>query len=143
MRGEIARRGVIHPTVSLNAMTETMAQSLTELREIVTKFAVLLAELRVFHAQLVRAQRPERLERAVSELSPDHREVIRLARFEGLKVAEIAKRMERSPGAIHQLLARAMDQLKHGFGDTASLSLPDQALDFDGGTDAGSKTKNS
>lgn len=57
--------------------------------------------------------------------------MIRLARIDGLKVAEIARRMGRSPGAIHQLLARAMDELKRRFGDTESLSLPERILDFD------------
>ncbi len=83
-----------------------------------------------------KGERFDRLERAITELRPEHREVIRLARIEGLKVAEIARRMERSPGAIHQLLARAMDQLKRRFGDTESLSLPDRALDVGGETDA-------
>ena len=81
-------------------------------------------------------ERFDRLERAIAELSPEHREVIRLARIEGLRVAEIAERLQRSPGAIHQLLARAMDQLRHRFGDTASLSLPDRALDFGSEPDA-------
>ena len=83
-----------------------------------------------------KGERFDRLERAIGQLSPEHREVIRLARIEGLKVAEISKRMGRTPGAIHQLLARAMDQLKRHFGDTASLSLPDRALDFGSESDA-------
>ena len=82
-----------------------------------------------------KSERFDRLEQAIKELSPEHKEVIRLARIEGLKVNEIAKRMRRSPGAIHQLLARAMDQLKHRFGDTGSLSLPDRALDLGSETD--------
>jgi RNA polymerase sigma-70 factor (ECF subfamily) len=81
-------------------------------------------------------ERFERLERAIQELRPEHREVLRLARIEGLKVDEIARRMRRSPGAIHKLLARAMEQLKRRFGDTASLGLPDRALDFRSETDA-------
>ncbi len=81
-------------------------------------------------------ERFERLEQAMKELRPEHRQVIYLARIEGLKVAEIAKRMQRSPGAVHQLLARAMEQLKHRFGDTASMSLPDKAMDLGSGTDA-------
>ena len=83
-----------------------------------------------------KAERFDRLERAIEQLSPEHREVIRLARIEGLKVAEISKRMGRTPGAIHQLLSRAMDQLKRHFGDTASLSLPDRALDLGSESDA-------
>jgi RNA polymerase sigma-70 factor, ECF subfamily len=80
-------------------------------------------------------ERFDRLEQAMKELRPEYREVIRLARIERLKVAEIAKRMGRSSGAIHQLLARAMEELKHRFGDTGSLSLPDRALDLGSETD--------
>lgn len=85
---------------------------------------------------LRKGERFDRLEKAITALSPDHRKVIRLARIEGLKIAEIAKRMNRSEGAIHQLLSRAMSQLKHRFGETRSLSLPDRALDIGGEPDA-------
>ena len=81
-------------------------------------------------------ERFDRLERAMADLSPEHRDVIRLARIDGLKVAEIANRMERSPGAVHQLLTRAMEQLKRRFGDTESLSLPDRPLDLGSKSDA-------
>ena len=75
-----------------------------------------------------RAERFERLQRALEELSEDHRQVVYLARIEGLKIREIAARMNRSPGAIGNLLLRAMKQLKTSFGDTESLHLPDGAF---------------
>ena len=68
-------------------------------------------------------------------LSPDHRKVIELARLEGLKIQDIARRMQRSPGAVKQLLSRALDQLKSRFGDTESLNLPGRALKARGGED--------
>ena len=83
-----------------------------------------------------REERFDRLQEAVRQLSPDYRKVIELARIEGLKIHEIANRMNRSPGAVKQLLARALDQLKERFGDTASLSLPERALKMGDGEDA-------
>ncbi len=82
---------------------------------------------------LRRNERFDRLEEALANLSKDHREVLRLARIEGLKVKEIAVRMKRSPDAIWKLLARATLQLKESFGDTESLHLPDRRFRTNGG----------
>ena len=62
-------------------------------------------------------------------LSDDHRQVIILARIEGLKMSEIAERMNRSPGAVRILLFRAMQELKKKFGNTESLHLPERSLE--------------
>jgi RNA polymerase sigma-70 factor (ECF subfamily) len=51
------------------------------------------------------------LEQALERLSEDHREVVLLARIEGLPVKEIAARMGRSENAIHLLLGRALKRL--------------------------------
>ena len=51
-----------------------------------------------------------------------------MARVEGLKVKEIAVRMNRSEDAVHKLLARALLRLKESFGDTESLNLPNRFL---------------
>ena len=75
-----------------------------------------------------RSERFDRLEEALKALSPDHRQVITMARIEGLKIVEIAARMNRSPNAVMQLLWRAMEKLKANFGDTESLHLPDRDL---------------
>ena len=48
---------------------------------------------------------------ALERLSPDHREVIILARFEKLQAKEVAERMGRSENAIHLLLGRALRRL--------------------------------
>ena len=68
------------------------------------------------------------MEKALESLSDDHRQVVTLARLEGLKVKEIAKRMDRSPDAVKKLLARALMHLKESFGDTESFHLPDRVL---------------
>jgi RNA polymerase sigma-70 factor, ECF subfamily len=76
-----------------------------------------------------REERFARLESALEGLSAEHREVIVLARIQGLRLAEVAKRMGRSPNAVAQLLGRALAKLKDAFGDTESLSLPPDSID--------------
>lgn len=75
-----------------------------------------------------REERFERLEGALARLPGEYREVIRLARLEGLPIAEIAVRMQRSAAAVSMLLSRALRRLREGFGDTESMSLPDRML---------------
>ena len=77
-----------------------------------------------------REERFDRLQNSLSRLSDEHQQVIRLTRIEGLPIREVAKRMNRSEKATGQLLWRATKKLKEGFGDTASLRLPeDRRLD--------------
>jgi RNA polymerase sigma-70 factor (ECF subfamily) len=83
-----------------------------------------------------REERFDKLRDALMSLSPDHRRVIQLARIEGLKIKEIAERMERTPGAVKQLLSRALDRLRHRVGDTESLSLPERSIDLGSQDDA-------
>jgi RNA polymerase sigma-70 factor (ECF subfamily) len=78
-----------------------------------------------------REERFERLQSAVDGLPDDYRTVVRLARIEGVSVAEIARRMGRSPAAVSMLLSRALRKLKERFGDTESLGLPDRRLETD------------
>lgn len=82
--------------------------------------------------ELRRKERFDRLQEALKKLSPDHRQVILLARIDSLPVAEIAERMNRSPKAVHQLLWRALQKLRATFGETESFRLPDLRL-RDGG----------
>ncbi|HAK97197.1 MAG TPA: hypothetical protein DCM87_19960 [Planctomycetes bacterium] len=81
-----------------------------------------------------REERFERLKNAIAALSPEHREVIVLARVDRLPGTEIAHRMNRSRTAVAQLLSRALKKLRERFGDTESLSLPDRSLS-EGGSD--------
>lgn len=85
---------------------------------------------------LRRGERFDRLEKAMRDLSPEHRRVIELARIERLPVQEIARRLGRSPNATSQLLSRALKKLRASFGDTESLGLPERSLDLkEGGKD--------
>ncbi len=74
--------------------------------------------------QLRREERLERLEQALARLSDDQREVISLARIDGLSASEIAARTGRSETAVRQSLSRGLRALRTNFGDTASLGLP-------------------
>jgi RNA polymerase sigma-70 factor (ECF subfamily) len=77
---------------------------------------------------LRREERFERLQAALGNLTPEHREVILLARIERLSFKEVGERMGRSPQAAQQLLLRALQKLKSAFGHTESLHLPDRTL---------------
>ncbi len=79
---------------------------------------------------LRREERFDRFERAYHTLSPEHQEVIRLARLEGLRVSEVAERLGRSQSAVRHLLLRALEKLRAAFGEeTASLHLPPRRID--------------
>ena len=80
--------------------------------------------------RLRREERFDRLQDALSRLSTEHREVVLLARVEGLSMQEIAERLDRTPAAVKQLLWRAMQKLATGFSDTESLHLPQRDLKF-------------
>jgi RNA polymerase sigma-70 factor, ECF subfamily len=78
---------------------------------------------------LQREERLARLETALEKLLPDHREVILLARLQGLRILEVAQRMDRTPEAVRSLLRRALQELQREFGDTESLGLPDRSFE--------------
>ena len=77
---------------------------------------------------LRREERFERLVESLASLSADYRDVIYMARIEGLTTKDIAQRMGRSPNAVSHLIARALAELKSRFGDTESLHLPQRSL---------------
>ncbi len=79
---------------------------------------------------LRREERLQRLEACLTGLKRDQREAIILSKIDGLKAKDIAERMGRSVDAVKQLLSRGLRQLRQDFGDTASLRLPDRALDL-------------
>jgi RNA polymerase sigma factor (sigma-70 family) len=58
-------------------------------------------------AALMRAEAQRVLDDLVAQLSPDQREALMLQQMERLSVAEIAVVMDRSPGAVSNLLNRA------------------------------------
>jgi RNA polymerase sigma-70 factor (subfamily 1) len=69
------------------------------------------AELHSQISCMIFDQQAERLERAIETLSPEHREVILLRKFEEQSFAEIGERLGKSPDACRMLLARAMTAL--------------------------------
>ena len=78
--------------------------------------------------RLVREERFDRLQEALTGLSPEHREVILLARVQGLSMKEIAERLGKTPEAVKPLLWRALQKLRISFGDTESFHLPKRSL---------------
>ena len=62
-------------------------------------------------SRLILDEQAQQLEAALESLSPTHREVILLRKFEELPFAEIARRLGKSEDACRMLLARAMTAL--------------------------------
>jgi RNA polymerase sigma-70 factor (ECF subfamily) len=58
----------------------------------------------------------EIVESALKDLPPDYERVLRLYELEGRPGREVAVAMERSPGAVKMLLARARDCLREALG---------------------------
>jgi RNA polymerase sigma-70 factor (ECF subfamily) len=52
------------------------------------------------------------LERSIAQLPDDYRNAVTLRHIEGLDVATTARRMNRTPGAIHMLCSRALQSLR-------------------------------
>ena len=77
-----------------------------------------------------RQERLDRLQRALDELSPDYRFVLRGVLVEKLPLTEVARRMNRTPNAVSLILLRANRKLRESFGDTQSLGLPAAELDW-------------
>jgi RNA polymerase sigma-70 factor, ECF subfamily len=72
---------------------------------------------------LRRRERRRRFDAAIAGLKPEYREVLQLARLEGLKVKEIATRMHRTEFSVKHLIARALRELRASFGETESWHL--------------------
>lgn len=69
-------------------------------------------------AILAKSEEIERLERAIDELKPEHREVIIMTRIEQLSYQEVSSRLGRSPEAVRKLLCRAMSALARRYEGT-------------------------
>jgi RNA polymerase sigma-70 factor, ECF subfamily len=65
----------------------------------------------------VGAEAQSRLDAALATLSDDDREVITLARVQGLPLQEIAERVGRTKNAVALLLSRALRKLKAAMGE--------------------------
>ena len=62
-------------------------------------------------SRVILGEQAERLEQALESLSPAHRDVILLRKFEELSFAEIGQRLGKTEDACRMLLARAMTAL--------------------------------
>ncbi|WP_460677311.1 RNA polymerase sigma factor [Hymenobacter coalescens] len=62
--------------------------------------------------QLQQQQEVATLHRALARLSPEHREVLLLSRFQELKYGEIARVLNTTEGAVKVRVHRAMNELK-------------------------------
>ncbi len=71
----------------------------------------LAARVRSQTSRLVLSEARLRLERALAELSEEHREIVLLRRYQELGFKEIGERLGKSPDACRMLLARAMTAL--------------------------------
>ena len=65
---------------------------------------------------MTRKEDLDKLEKAIDELKPEHKEVIVLAKIEGLSYKEIGERLGKSADAVGMLLSRAMFALTIAFG---------------------------
>lgn len=65
-----------------------------------------------------RQEEYNRLEKAMDKLKPEHREIIMLAKIEGLSYNQIGERLDKSPNAVGVLLSRAMLALANAFEQT-------------------------
>jgi RNA polymerase sigma-70 factor (ECF subfamily) len=80
-------------------------------REVPMEGAVLPAATRSALSRVILGEEAERLEAALESLSPAHREIIILRKFEELSFGEIGRRLDKSEDACRMLLARAMTAL--------------------------------
>ncbi|MBN2131736.1 MAG: sigma-70 family RNA polymerase sigma factor [Sedimentisphaerales bacterium] len=62
-----------------------------------------------------RSEELDRLERAMDQLKDEYRQVILLAKIEGLSYAQIGRRLGKTPDAVGMLLSRAMVALTTAF----------------------------
>jgi RNA polymerase sigma-70 factor (ECF subfamily) len=80
-------------------------------RDVPIEDAVLPAATRSALSRAILGEEAERLEAALESLSPAHRDVIVLRKFEELSFAEIGRRLGKREDACRMLLARAMTAL--------------------------------
>ncbi len=87
--------------------------------------AALPAPARSALSQAILTEEAERLEIALESLTPAHREVILLRKFEELPFGDIARRLGKSEDACRMLLARAMTALTLRLAGRTAAQDPD------------------
>ncbi len=87
--------------------------------EVVNLLELLSAHSRTPSRSVAVREAADAVQTALDRLSPDHRDVLRLRYIEALPVADVAARLKRSEGAIHQLCRRGLRALRDEIGDPA------------------------
>jgi RNA polymerase sigma-70 factor (ECF subfamily) len=88
------------------SLEDSLAQSATRLRN------MMVASGTSPSGQAARNEQEVVLAEVLARLPDDYRQVIVLRNLQGLPHEEVAKRMERSPGAVRMLWVRALAQLR-------------------------------
>ena len=86
-------------------------------RSVVEMEAMLVAGISSPSSQAARRERAVLLAEALEQLPADYREVIILRHLERVDFAEIARRMNRSAGAVRMLWVRALEKLRAALGE--------------------------
>ncbi len=104
-------------------LTRTRDFSLERPLNEVTKSVPLIAEDEAPADQVVAQEEAKQVQTALSNLTRDHRIVIRLRNEEGRSFAEIAELMDKpSEDAARKLWERALRSLRHALPDSAALA---------------------
>ncbi|MFO0837617.1 MAG: RNA polymerase sigma factor [Phycisphaerae bacterium] len=61
------------------------------------------------------------MQRALDALPPDYATAVRMYDLEGIAIEEVARRLGRSPGAVHMLRSRAHDMLRETLGGASQF----------------------
>ena len=98
---------VVEPFAAKNSEADIGAK---KRQEVVVPRSALTGPVTALH----RVENRERVERALAQLSEEHRQVLLLRYFEGFSAEETGQRMNRTAGAVRNLAARALVELgKH------------------------------
>jgi RNA polymerase sigma-70 factor (ECF subfamily) len=102
----LAEKRDVRREVSLQDISRRMEQSTVNMEALFTAAADSPSGC------VVRREDEVLLANALAELTPDYRDVIVLRHIEGLPFEDVAKRMDRSAGAVRMLWLRALKKLR-------------------------------
>jgi RNA polymerase sigma-70 factor (ECF subfamily) len=105
-RHVIAEKRDVRREVAIESMKASLEQSATRLAHVLAGEVVSPSSAAMHQEQLLA------LADALAELPDDYRQVIVLRHLEALPFREVAKRMDRSEGAVRMVWLRAMDRLR-------------------------------
>ena len=103
---ELSRRGLSQREISIEAIGKWLNHSTIRLESVLVDNAPTPA------SEAQSQERSIHVADALAALPKDYREVLMMRSIEGLAFAEVASRMERSPGAVRMLWLRGIQKLK-------------------------------